>query len=386
LNDARGARCCFVSLEPTPKVYRVPMVSPGVTALKLFSPTSVAACANAACRQEANNAFMVERSMRGIRRRGTRKRGARAQGWCRSHGAVSSLFSRHQRRERAHASLPPGPARATYSRISSTAILVLKPTLTVTLPVSMSGARLLQLREPARLQVQRHRQRQRQRQRQWQGAAAALRRRQRWQSGPAPLQGQQCAPVRAPSGPAGGVRAVLAPHQRQELPALLLLERGELLAHLAPQLLLVHGRRAQPGNAVPQRRELRLQLHAVFPHPRRPGSVVVGPTGSVLRDTVYRDKTVYRDQEFREKKGTLRHTSRNCRKELFTNFFHQRVPHGFGPPYRGKELVRGTKFVAVSPTPVFSTRPTSSFLRSDCRLHRNCRLHSAATSLADRDG
>ena len=31
--------CCFAVLEPTPKVYRVPRVSPGVTAPKLFSPT-----------------------------------------------------------------------------------------------------------------------------------------------------------------------------------------------------------------------------------------------------------------------------------------------------------------------------------------------------------
>ena len=34
--------CCFVLLEPTPEEYRVPRVSPGVTASKLFSPTSVA--------------------------------------------------------------------------------------------------------------------------------------------------------------------------------------------------------------------------------------------------------------------------------------------------------------------------------------------------------
>jgi len=34
--------CSFAVLEPTPKVYRVPRVSPGVTAPKLFSPTSVA--------------------------------------------------------------------------------------------------------------------------------------------------------------------------------------------------------------------------------------------------------------------------------------------------------------------------------------------------------
>jgi len=33
---------CFVLLEPTPKVYRVPRVSPGVSAPKLFPPTSVA--------------------------------------------------------------------------------------------------------------------------------------------------------------------------------------------------------------------------------------------------------------------------------------------------------------------------------------------------------
>ena len=33
---------CFVLLELTPKVYRVPKVSPGVTAHKLFPPTSVA--------------------------------------------------------------------------------------------------------------------------------------------------------------------------------------------------------------------------------------------------------------------------------------------------------------------------------------------------------
>jgi len=34
--------CCFVLLVPTPKVYRVPRASLGVTAPKLFSPTSVA--------------------------------------------------------------------------------------------------------------------------------------------------------------------------------------------------------------------------------------------------------------------------------------------------------------------------------------------------------
>ena len=42
LNPPPTIRCCFVLLEPTPKVYRVPRVSPGVTAPKLFSPTSVA--------------------------------------------------------------------------------------------------------------------------------------------------------------------------------------------------------------------------------------------------------------------------------------------------------------------------------------------------------
>ena len=37
-----GSACCFVLLVPTPLVYRVLRVSPGVTAPILFSPTSVA--------------------------------------------------------------------------------------------------------------------------------------------------------------------------------------------------------------------------------------------------------------------------------------------------------------------------------------------------------
>ena len=43
--SCQKSECCFVLLEPTPKVYRVPAVprvNPGVTAPKLFSPTSVA--------------------------------------------------------------------------------------------------------------------------------------------------------------------------------------------------------------------------------------------------------------------------------------------------------------------------------------------------------
>ena len=38
---SKGGVCCFVLLIPTPKVYRVPRVSPGVAAPKLFPPTSV---------------------------------------------------------------------------------------------------------------------------------------------------------------------------------------------------------------------------------------------------------------------------------------------------------------------------------------------------------
>jgi hypothetical protein len=39
---AVGGQICFGVLVPTPKVYRVPRVSPAVTAPKLFLPTSVA--------------------------------------------------------------------------------------------------------------------------------------------------------------------------------------------------------------------------------------------------------------------------------------------------------------------------------------------------------
>ena len=41
-HSGNGTGCCFVLLVPTLLVYRVPRVSPGVTAPKLFSPTSVA--------------------------------------------------------------------------------------------------------------------------------------------------------------------------------------------------------------------------------------------------------------------------------------------------------------------------------------------------------
>ena len=39
---AKGSVCCFVLLNRRGMLYRVPRVSPGVTAPKLFSPSSVA--------------------------------------------------------------------------------------------------------------------------------------------------------------------------------------------------------------------------------------------------------------------------------------------------------------------------------------------------------
>ena len=36
------SECCFVLLVPTPEAYGVPRASPGVTASKLFLPTSLA--------------------------------------------------------------------------------------------------------------------------------------------------------------------------------------------------------------------------------------------------------------------------------------------------------------------------------------------------------
>ena len=38
MTEARMMMCCFVLLAPTPEEYRVPRVSPGVTASKLFPP------------------------------------------------------------------------------------------------------------------------------------------------------------------------------------------------------------------------------------------------------------------------------------------------------------------------------------------------------------